>query len=106
MKTFAIIDNGKVARLAVAEDITILGALLPDEDLVLEVTEKTGAAYVGAEYRKNKFVPFNNYESWTWNETKWAWQPPVAYPTDGKNYGWDDEGGSWIDLTGKTDTLA
>lgn len=105
MKTFAIIDDNRVTRLVVADSIAILGALLPDEDLVLEVTDATGAAYIGAEYRKDKFVPFNNYTSWTWDEDAWAWQSPIPYPQDGKFYGWDNEAESWIEIKDVPDTI-
>lgn len=103
--TFAIIEKGVVQRLAIADNIVQLGILLPEAELVLEVTEATGAAYVGAEYRNGKFVPFNSYKSWTWNEKKWAWIPPVAYPTDGKFYAWDEGTLAWIDITPSANEL-
>ena len=40
--------------------------------------------------------PFN---SWTLSETTWLWEPPVAYPNDGKQYVWNEETISWQEVT-------
>jgi hypothetical protein len=35
------------------------------------------------------------FASWTLSQTTWLWEPPVAYPTDGKRYVWDEPTVSW-----------
>ena len=35
------------------------------------------------------------YPSWTLNNNTWTWEAPVAYPTDGKLYSWDEATTSW-----------
>jgi hypothetical protein len=35
------------------------------------------------------------YPSWTLSQTTWLWEPPVAYPTDGNLYAWDEATVSW-----------
>ena len=35
------------------------------------------------------------YPSWTLSQTTWLWEPPVAYPTDGQRYDWDEATVSW-----------
>jgi len=35
------------------------------------------------------------YPSWTLNQTTWMWEPPVAYPADGKLYVWDEATVGW-----------
>lgn len=35
------------------------------------------------------------YPSWTLSQTTWLWEPPVAYPTDGQMYVWDETTVSW-----------
>ena len=30
------------------------------------------------------------FASWTLDQTTWLWNAPVAYPTDGQMYGWDE----------------
>jgi hypothetical protein len=35
------------------------------------------------------------FPSWTLSQTTWLWEPPVAYPTDGKRYIWDETAKNW-----------
>ena len=35
------------------------------------------------------------HASWTLSQTTWLWEPPVAYPADGKLYIWDEPTVSW-----------
>ena len=35
------------------------------------------------------------YPSWILNQTTWLWEPPIAYPTDGQMYVWDETTVSW-----------
>ena len=35
------------------------------------------------------------YNSWVLDETKWLWKAPVDYPSDGKDYTWNEETTSW-----------
>jgi len=35
------------------------------------------------------------YPSWTLSQTTWLWEPPVAYPTDGQRYDWNEATLSW-----------
>ena len=39
------------------------------------------------------------FPSWTLNNTTWTWEAPVAQPTDGKMYTWDEATKSWIEVT-------
>jgi hypothetical protein len=36
------------------------------------------------------------YPSWVIGAPTWQWQAPVPYPTDGKNYIWDEPTVSWV----------
>ena len=38
------------------------------------------------------------YPSWVLNETTCLWEPPVAYPSDDKNYEWNEDTTSWIEV--------
>tara|TARA_R100000541_G_C1835570_1_gene74959 strand:+ start:125 stop:472 length:348 start_codon:yes stop_codon:yes gene_type:complete len=38
------------------------------------------------------------YPSWILNETTCLWEPPVAYPDDDKNYEWNEDTTSWIEV--------
>jgi hypothetical protein len=35
------------------------------------------------------------YPSWVLDESTWTWNPPVAYPTDGSPYTWNESTLSW-----------
>jgi hypothetical protein len=39
------------------------------------------------------------YPSWLLNEDTWLWYAPVAVPTEGGPYNWDEKTRSWVDLT-------
>ena len=48
---------------------------------------------------RNAFIPPKPYASWTLNEDSCLWEPPVALPTDGKVYRWDEETTNWVEVT-------
>lgn len=54
-------------------------------------------AGVGFTYDKNKdaFIPPQPYNSWLLNEDTCLWEAPIAYPTDGGNYIWNEGLGDW-----------
>jgi hypothetical protein len=41
------------------------------------------------------FIPPQPYDSWTLDETTCQWEAPVAYPTDGIMYKWNEETKDW-----------
>ena len=55
--------------------------------------------YAGIGYKYNEerdaFIPPRPFNSWTLNEDTCHWEPPVAYPTDGKTYTWNEDNQSW-----------
>jgi len=53
------------------------------------------------EYREDldAFIPPKPYESWILNETCYCWEAPIAYPTDGGGYTWNEETLNWIPTT-------
>lgn len=42
------------------------------------------------------FIPPKPFASWVLNETSCLWESPVAYPTDGARYEWDEATTSWL----------
>jgi hypothetical protein len=44
------------------------------------------------------YVP-QPYPSWILNNTTWLWEAPVAYPTDGKLYTWNESITNWTEVT-------
>ena len=39
------------------------------------------------------------FPSWTLNNSTWLWEAPVAYPTDGKVYKWNESITNWEEIT-------
>src|SRR5210317_1434216 len=54
-------------------------------------------ASVGYTYDEDRdaFIPPKTYPSWTLNEDTCLWEAPVAYPTDGQIYKWNEENQTW-----------
>ena len=47
---------------------------------------------------RDAFIPPKPYGSWVLDEETCRWEAPVAYPTDGKRYTWNEETLSWIEV--------
>ena len=57
-------------------------------------------ASIGFTYDSSRdaFIEPKPYNSWTLNETTCLWEPPVAYPSDGKSYDWDEDNRQWVEI--------
>ena len=53
-----------------------------------------GIGYIYDETRDAFYLP-QPYPSWTLNEDTCQWEAPVAFPTDGKRYTWNEETTTW-----------
>jgi hypothetical protein len=49
--------------------------------------------------QRDAFIPPKPYPNWTLVEETCNWTAPVAYPTDGKMYQWDEATTNWIEKT-------
>ena len=56
-----------------------------------------GVCYTYDEAR-DAFIPPKPFESWTLDEETCQWVAPVAYPTDGKIYTWNEENTNWEEV--------
>jgi len=56
-------------------------------------------AGIGFTYDSNRdaFIPPKPYASWLLNEDTCQWTSPVAQPSDGKMYRWDETTTSWVE---------
>jgi hypothetical protein len=54
-------------------------------------------AGIGFKYDQTKdaFIPPKPYPSWVLNETTCLWESPIAKPTDGQEYRWNEADQSW-----------
>ena len=48
---------------------------------------------------RDAFIPPKPFNSWTLDEETCLWEAPVAYPSDGKLYTWDEENTQWNEVT-------
>jgi hypothetical protein len=46
---------------------------------------------------RDAFIPPKPYASWTLNDDTCLWEAPVAYPTDGGRYTWDESTTTWVE---------
>jgi hypothetical protein len=48
---------------------------------------------------RDAFIPPKEFDSWTLNESTCLWEPPSAYPSDGKDYRWNETTKAWDEVT-------
>jgi len=46
---------------------------------------------------RQAFIPPQPFPSWILNDETCRWDPPSPYPTDDKNYEWDEDTLSWVE---------
>ena len=70
---------------------------LPDGGLAL----RKNYAGIGFKFDRirNAFIPPQTFPSWHLNEITCLWEAPTPMPLDGKNYRWDEQMISWIEVT-------
>jgi hypothetical protein len=58
--------------------------------------------YAGIGYKydeeRDAFIPPKPYNKWILNEDTCQWEAPIPYPTDGKDYVWNDNKGEWEEV--------
>ena len=57
-----------------------------------------GIGYTYDETR-DAFIAPKPFDSWLLNEDTCQWESPTPYPTDGKDYQWDEEQQNWKEIT-------
>ena len=48
---------------------------------------------------RNAFIAPKPFNSWLLDEATCLWSAPIAYPQDGKMYGWNEELLQWKEIT-------
>lgn len=51
--------------------------------------------------QRDAFIAPRPFESWILDEDSCRWKAPVALPTDGKNYEWDEATVNWVEIQGE-----
>jgi hypothetical protein len=114
MSHYAKVVNGKVIQVIVAEaDFfntfvdTSPGSWIQTSYNTIGGQHTQGGTplrgnYAGIGYtydtENDVFYAPQPYASWALNKDTWTWESPVAYPTDGKGYVWDEATTSWIEV--------
>ena len=114
MSHFAKVLDGKVTQVIVAEPefFQTFVDSSPGEWIQTSYNTYGGVhANGGAPLRKNyagigftydrtldAFIPPQPFASWTLNEQTCLWDAPVAMPTDGKMYTWDEAKKQWDEV--------
>jgi hypothetical protein len=109
MSHFAQVENGIVKQVIVAEQDFIDLGVLPGTWIQTSYNTRAGQHPEGRPLRKNyagigfvydevrdAFYAPQPYPSWLLDEQTCTWQPPVAYPSDGNRYSWDESSVSWV----------
>lgn len=118
MSHFAKVENGVVTQVIVIEqDVLNLGHWGDPASWVQTSYNTQGGQHPeGRPLRKNyagigysydatrdAFIPPQPFPSWLLNEGTCLWGAPVAMPTDGKIYTWDEETTSWVEVVAPTE---
>ena len=112
MSHFALVKNGIVQEVIVAEQ-DFIDTLDNASDWIQTSYNTRGNAHPGNtplrgnyaivghiyDEQNDVFYELQRYPSWSLNTSKWLWEAPVTYPTDGKKYYWDEPTLSWIEIT-------
>ncbi|CAB4127586.1 hypothetical protein UFOVP94_7 [uncultured Caudovirales phage] len=121
MSHYAKILNGKVIQVIVAEEEFFKTFVDSSPGTWLQTSYNTrGGIHYGSDgqldggialrgnyagvgdtynYQHDVFYGPQPYLSWTLDETTWTWIPPTPYPTDDKQYRWDETNVSWVERT-------
>jgi len=111
MSHYAKVLNGKVVNVIVAEPDFFTTFVDTSPGQWIQTSYNTYANkhplnkplrgnYAGVGYTYDSindvFYAPQPYPSWTLNNKTWLWEAPIAYPTDGKQYSWDESTKTWV----------
>ena len=71
----------------------------PSEDQSKALRKNYAGLGYSYDAAKDAFIPPKPYASWVLNEDTCLWEAPVAYPTDGERYEWNEETTSWEQMS-------
>lgn len=111
MSHFAKVLDGKVVQVIVAEQDFIDSFVDSSPGEWIQTSYNTLAGkhlaggkalrgnFAGIGYTYDKtldvFIPPTPFPSWALNKKTFSWDAPVAMPTDGKAYNWDEANQNW-----------
>ncbi len=120
MSHFAKVTDGKVTQVIVAEKefFDTYVDSTPGEWIQTSYNTRGGVHYgqdgnpdggvalrgnyagIGYTYDRTNDVFYapQPYPSWTISAPDWTWKAPVAQPTDGRQYAWDEAVKNWVEV--------
>jgi hypothetical protein len=114
MSHFAKVTDGKVVQVIVAEKEFFDTFVDSSAGTWLQTSYNTHnnqhpegkplrGNYAGIDYNydatNDVFYAPQPFPSWILNNTTWLWEAPVAYPTNGKVYKWNESITNWEEVT-------
>jgi hypothetical protein len=96
--------------VGVKDNFVVNTLIIDDEniDLIENIKAEFGYSFlvvcedsqvsIGWDFDGVGVVPPKPYDSWVFNQETRQWQTPIAYPTDGKSYQWDETTVSWNEI--------
>jgi hypothetical protein len=118
MAHFAKVENGVVTQVVVAEEAFIATGALGDPASWFQTSYNTRGnlhynqdgtpsgreplrknyAGIGYTWDGTGFAAPQPFPSWTMDSDTYLWEAPVAYPTDGKKYSWNEGTQNWVEM--------
>jgi hypothetical protein len=114
MGHYAKVVDGKVTQVIVAEPdfFTTFVDSSPGEWIQTSYNTHGGIHHLGGtplrknyagvgftyDRQRDAFIPPQPYASWILNEDTCLWSAPIPYPTDGKDYYWNESTLSWQEI--------
>jgi hypothetical protein len=106
MAHYAILDSDNIVTQVVVgkNEYDMLNGMLVDWESYYggkrtSYSGKIRKNYAGIGYKydanRDAFIPPKPFPSWVLNEETCLWDAPVAYPTDGQVYQWNEATISW-----------
>ena len=113
MSHFAKVENGLVTQVIVAEQDFISTGALGDPASWIQTSYNTiggqhtqggeplhkNYAGIGYTWDGTGFAAPKPYPSWTMNSDTYLWDAPVAMPTEGGPYSWNEGTQTWDEVT-------
>ena len=96
MANYAKVESGIVTKVIVAEaDFFNSYVDSSPGDWIVTTNGNIGYTYNS---ESNVFTSPRPYVSWDLDASN-DWQPPTAYPDDGKYYRWNEDTTAWVEVT-------
>jgi hypothetical protein len=98
MANYAVIDNGTVINVVVADSLEV--AQEATDRTCIESTDENPIT-IGWFWDEgaNAYIQPSPYPSWTYNTETRSWKAPTPKPAqEGKDHYWDETSRSWIEI--------